>query len=308
MFSRLYVVKDRGVQESLRGFLAPDTPEAVLAGALAVLHSHQDLGAFPACRSLVEKDERSGVRALAAAYLYRFGEEDRAADLAREIAGGDVGSTAFFRIESFLTSAGSVADEILDAFTELLSASNDSSVLSRTARLLGRYRYGKARKRLRELLDHDDRNVAKEALEALASIPGGLEPAALRKLLDAEDPDRRLRAAHALRRMDDLSGFSRVVEVLESGTDAQRTEAARILGGFRIEAAVAPLLDALLDPYPSVRSYAASGLRSVLSSLFPYRRFDLASAGYGYRAPEAERRLAVERIRKWWVEHRSGDW
>ena len=71
---------------------------------------------------------------------------------------------------------------------------------------------------------------------------------------------------------------------------------------------IKPLIEALSDKHTSVRNYAATGLASVLRSLYPYRRFDLQTAGYDYNAPETLRRAAVKRIRTWWTTHRDRDW
>lgn len=83
---------------------------------------------------------------------------------------------------------------------------------------------------------------------------------------------------------------------------------ARILGGFRRDGSVEPLLDALLDTDLTVRSYALTGLTAVLQALFPMRRLNLRTTGYAHSAPEAARRAAVEALRAWWKANRDKDW
>jgi HEAT repeat protein len=308
MLNRVHGVKHPAVRKAVRSLLRPDQDISVISSAVYVLHSQLDRDALAACRELLEKDGRGGVRALAAAYLYRFGEVERAADLAREIRGGKIGSTEYFRIETMLKASSHVAVEILDALADALEEETNASVLARVISLLADFRHRKAIPAIRELLTHENRMVAKAAFDALASIPGALDGGALRPLLDSEDADRRLWAADALRRMDDLIGLPKVIEILKTGTYTQRYEAARILGGFRVAAAVGPLIEALSDEHTSVRNYAATGLAALLRSLYPYRRFDLQAAGYDCNAPEATRRAAAKRIRAWWITHRDRDW
>lgn len=308
MLNRLHGVNHPDVRRAIRGLITADAEVTVISSAFYVLHNQKDRDALALCRELLEKDERGGVRALAAAYLYRFGETERAADLAREIRSGEIGSTEFFRVETMLKASGHVSVEILDALSDALEDETNTSVLSRVISMLADFRYRKAIPAIRKLLAHENRTVAKAAFDALASIPGALDGDSLRPLLNSEDADRRLWAADALRRMDDLTGIGKVIEILAKGTDTQRYEAARILGGFRKAEAVEPLIDALTDGYQSTRSNAANSLRSVLQSLYPYRRFDLKTAGYDYNAPDATRKAAQARIRDWWTNHRDRDW
>jgi HEAT repeat protein len=146
-------------------------------------------------------------------------------------------------------------------------------------------------------MEDGDETVARAAFDALTAA-GALEAAGLRRLL-AGRPPLALRAAEALRRLDDASGLPRVLELAqERGTS--RAEAVRVLGGFRVKEAVPPLLAALEDSELPVRASALTGLQGVLGSLFPYRRLNLQSTGYGTNAPEAQRREGAAKIAAWW--------
>ena len=68
------------------------------------------------------------------------------------------------------------------------------------------------------------------------------------------------------------------------------------------------LLSALGDEDPSVRSYAFSGLGTLLRSLFPYRRLDMTTIRYHPTGPPAERSAAAKRLRSWWAENRGKGW
>jgi HEAT repeat protein len=212
------------------------------------------------------------------------------------------------RVRTLLTSGKSVDPEILSALTDLLGTAENAYVLTRAVEVLAHFRHRAAVPAIRELLGHRDRNLSKAAFDAVVEMGGGFDEETLRPLLGSEDADVRLRAADTLRRMDSPEGFTVVVEVLREGSDLERRDAAEVLGGFRTGEAVPPLLDALLDRSSTVRSQARTSLQLVLGSLFPYRRLDLGSTGYSYTGPDAPRKAAVERIRRWWEENREKDW
>ncbi len=81
-----------------------------------------------------------------------------------------------------------------------------------------------------------------------------------------------------------------------------------MLGGFRTAKAVDPLLGALMDSKISVRANAYNSLSTVLRSLFPYRRLDLASTGYATSGSASARKTAVDAMKAWWAKHRGRDW
>lgn len=308
MLNRLHLVADPGILPPLREMLAPGEDASLLGSVVNLLHQRRDEGAVPAFRKLLSADDRPGVKAMAAAWLYAMGEAERAGTLADLIRGGDLGSSEFLRVKTILVAGKTLDPAVLDALTDLLETDASAWVLTRAVEVLARFRHRAAAAGIRRHLGSKDRYLSRAAFDALAEMGEVPDEAELEALLDSEEPDVRLRAADALRRMDVHVGFSAVVAVLREGTELQRRDAAEALGGFRIPDAVPPLLDALLDPGLSVRSQARTSLAGVLSTLFPYRRLDLASAGYDWSGPEAARKDAVEAIRKWWAANREKDW
>jgi HEAT repeat protein len=308
MLNRLIGTNHPRVTQAVLDVLRPEEEETFLSSALYVLHFQRDDATMPSVRKLLELDERPSVRAMAAAYLYRFGEVERSAELIEALSESGIGSSPFSRVTYFLEQGGRVAPEILDAVAALLATETNVSVLREAIEFLAEMRYRKSLARIRKLLEHRNDMVAKAAFEALIELGGGMDAETLRPLLDAEEVGARLRAADALRRMGDPSGFPVVLAALKEGNDLQRVEALRALGGFPREEAVGPLLDALLDDNLSVRSAAHTSLGQVWRALFPYRRIDLSTAGSVVTADEGERRAAVGRIRAWWEANRDRDW
>ncbi len=308
MLNRLYSADHPRILEAVRTFVRPGEETTILGQALDILANRQDRAAVPPVEALLEKDDRPGVRALAAAWLLRMGDAARAEDLAREIREGKIDVNEFFRVKNLLTNARQVPEVVLEALLGLLESEANTSVLSSAVDLLAKSGYRKAAPVLKRLLTHENRLVAKAAFDALAGFGGILDKETLIPLLTAEDADRRLWASDALRRMDDTSGLGVVTALLREGTPEQRRDAARILGGFADDAAVAPLIDALADEDLSVRSNAQNSLLAVFRALFPYRRLDFASVGWQMNASETARAAAVEKIRAWWSEARRKPW
>ncbi len=308
MFVRLTSLRDEGVQRAVRSILSPDANVAVLGAALSYLASVEDAAAKAPAERLLESSE-VGVRAAAAAFLFRLGDEARAEELAKVLASGEVTYADFSRVHSLLYSVPHLPDAVLDAATKILDAETDRYYLAAVVGFLGQHAYVKAIPALKKLLDHPEASVSKAAFDALSKCPGALAPDDLKGLLSSPDEARRVAAAEALRRIDDLSGLSAAVEVLKSGsTTALRVAAAVVVGGFRSPAAVDALLAALSDPESSVRSVAFSELAQVLPAVFPHRRLDLSSTGFSADAAPAAREAAVAKIRSWWELNRHRDW
>jgi len=89
---------------------------------------------------------------------------------------------------------------------------------------------------------------------------------------------------------------------------AHRRDATRILGNFRVAAAVEPLIAATLDDDTSVRSYSWSALTNTLQTLFPQRRFSLNGRGGGSAGTLAWRTSQAEQLRTWWAREKSAPW
>ncbi len=306
MVGQLYGLREEKVLAAVRSLLRPEASPEVLAASLTLLQGVGDEGSVPPARALLAAPSLS-VRTLGAAFLLAMGDESVTDDLATAVASGELVYADFMRVAALLTKAPRCPDKVLDAIVALAESEPTGYSLPLLANTLGHFGYPKAVPWLRKLLDHADAYVSKAAFEALSKIPGALTPEVTKGLLTAKDETRRVAAAEALRRADDLSGLSAVIDVLEHGTTA-RADAARALGAFRSRAAVAPLIAALLDADASVRAGAYNALVSCLGTLFPYRRVDLASTGYVTTAPPEARAAAVARLRAWWDAHKDGPW
>lgn len=306
MLGALYGVRDERVLVAIRALLRADAPPEVLGAALYQLHGIPDTGARKAATSLLEAPSL-GVRALAAAYLLGLGDEDKADALAAALASGDLPYADFVRVENLLTRAPRCPEKVLDALVALLESGPKGYHLPTVIGLLGEFAHLKAVPVLRKLLDDEQAAVSKAAFEALSKIPDALTPEVTKSLLQAKDEARRISAAEALLRTDDLSGLPAVVDVLAHGTVA-RADAARALGAFRSRAAVEPLIDALLDADLTVRANAYNSLSTLFRFLYPYRRLDLATLGYVSTASPDVRSASVTRLRSWWAAHKDGGW
>lgn len=306
MIGQLYSVRDAKVLAALRGFLKADVSPEILGAALTQLNTASDDGATKAVTALLEAPSAS-VRALAAAFLLRRGDEAMAEPLATVLASAELPYIDFLRIHALLTRAPRCPEKVLAGLLALVEAEPKGYALSLVIGLLGEYAYAKAVPILTKLLDREDVTVSKASFEALSKIPGALTPDVTKTLLEAKDETRRISAAEALRRLDDLSGLPAVIDVLKRGTVA-KADAARALGLFRSRAAVEPLIDALSDADLTVRANAYNSLSSLLVLLFPYRRLDLSSVGYTTTAAADARDAAVRRVRAWWDAHKNAGW
>jgi HEAT repeat protein len=308
MIYRLSSIREPKVYEAVRKFVVPGARVMAMGAALNMLSNVKDRGSIKTVAKLME-DDRAGVKAMAAAWLYRMGDVTWAKELTAALRTGEVGSSEFSRVYSLLYSVPALPEDVLAAMAELLAVEDqNSSVLMNAIRLLSKSRYRKATGAIRKLLDHRISSVSKAAFDALLALEGGLDAEAVRPLLESDDVEKRLMGADALRRLNDHSGLPIVLTILEKGEANDRAEAARVLGGFRVPAAVEPLLTALSDRNSTVRMRASYALTPVLGSLFPYRRFNLAATGYSYGATPEANRAAIAVIRAFWEEHKDADW
>jgi HEAT repeat protein len=309
MVNRIYALREPRVLAVLRGMLTPGVQPSLLGSVLWALRTDPDASTLAVCRRLLTDDERADARFLAALFLFQAGETQRLGDVVAALATGQVTTIAFGRMRSFLQVGRlSAPPALLEAATALVAADTEPNLLRAVIQFLADARHHAVVPRLQKLVAHENALVSKAVFEALAELGGGFEADALRPLLTGGDPQRRVAAADILRRMDDPSGLEAVIDVLRTGQDAERADAARVLGLFRLRAAVDPLLDALLDDSVLVRGNALRALDLLLRNLFPYRRLDLVAAGYLASDGAAERRAAAARIRAWWDAHRGGDW
>jgi HEAT repeat protein len=308
LLMRVTSVRDPDVQEAVRGFLASGQAPEVIEAATYDVYLVRDAQAVAPLRALLAHDD-VGVRAVAAGCLLVLGQVSAADALAAAIAAGGIPGGPLYKVKTFLDQARPAPVAVLEAIRARLPEETDAFALRVLVQILGDHAYGRAAPDLRRLLDHRDAQVSKAAFEALSRIPGGVTADAMRRLLQSGDDARRLAAADALRRADDLSGFPAVVSILASGTKlTDRAEAARVLGGFRSARAVPPLLDALGDASSAVRANALNSLGTVLRTIFPYRRLDLGRTGYSASGPADRRAAGLQAIRAWWKAHASSDW
>lgn len=309
MLNRLYDMREERVLKVVRGMLEPGIQPSLLGSLLWALRMNPDAATLDACRRLAETDERADARCLLAVFLFQAGEAKRLDDIVEALRTGEVTSIVFSRMRSLFQAARlSIPPEVLEAATGLVEAGTEPILLRTVIQFLADAHHRAVVPRLQKLVAHENALVSKAVFEALAELGAGFEADALRPLLTGGDLDRRVAAANILRRMDDLSGLEAVIDVLRTGKDTERSEAARVLGFFRVRAAVDPLLDALMDEDALVRGNALRAVDQLWRNLFPYRRLDLVAAGYLANDGESERRAATARIRAWWDAHRNGDW
>lgn len=306
MLSALYGVRDPRVLAAVRGLLKPDAPVEVLGAALNQLRGAQDAASAAAVTGFLAAPA-AGVRALAATYLLTLGDEARADVLATALDTGEVGFAELNRVETMLAQTPRVPDVLLDALTTMAGRETNLASLLVAIRLLGRYGYVKAAPVLQKLLDREEPAVSGAAFDALSKLPGAMTPDVVKALLETKDEARRVSAAEALRRGDDLSGLPAVIDVLRHGKTA-RMQAATALGSFRSRAAIDPLVEALVDPDLAVRAAAYNALTRVLTLLFPYRRLDLSKVGYTTTATPDALAAGQARIKAWWDAHKDGSW
>lgn len=308
VLGRLYGNTDPVVQKALRTRVTVASPSSILTRALECLATSSSRETTPAVREVAAKGDEARA-AIAAAWLLRFGDDEYAKPLADGLRKGVVKSGDFMYVSQWLEKADFVPPGVLDALVERLGTETEGYTLARIAKVLGAARHAGAVPALRKLLESTDSTASLGAFDALLLIPGGLDRDAVKARLTSTDPNLRVAAADALRRTDDFSGLPVVIEVLRTPGNAQRWKAAQALGDFRVDGAVEPLLEAMTCDDSSTRSYAASSLGSVLRTLFPYRRIDIASLGYRYDGTDAAARAqAVEALRKRWTEHRERAW
>ncbi len=209
MVNRLYSLTDERIRRALFGLLDAEAPVTLLGAVLQALQYPEHEPSKEAVRAFLARAEKPEARLLAAAFLYRFGDETKKADIAEALASGEITSTAFYRLKTFLSQAGHVATEILDAAAALLATEENAYTCRAAVELLADFGHRKALPAIQKLADHEDANLAKAVFEAVVVLGGGIEKATLVSLLAHESLDRRVAAAELLRRMDDNSRAGR---------------------------------------------------------------------------------------------------
>ena len=298
MLGLLRGLKDARITEAVRALLVVGTPPAVLGDALYHLLVIGDSGSRPrvsALRSDAALDPAS--RRVCTAWLLALGDESMSSAVALDLSAGGVG--ALSTLSRFLEEAPQLGDEALAAIADLAESSASSGSAQIAIRLLARQAGPKQVRALETLVGHKDPLVAKAALDALQKRGVTIPRATLLTLLTSSEPGRALAAADALRRADDDAGFARLME-LARADGKERAEAVRVLAQFRRHEAFLVLFDALESSEVLVRSAAELGVGALLTNLYPYRRFDLATTGYSARATPEVRAAGLAKIRAWW--------
>ncbi len=324
--------KDDGLVAALAASVVVDADDETIRET-AYVFDGADIAGADASFEALHAAARAGVRAVAAAFLRARGHDSDAA-LAAAFRAGEIPSSDTYFIQGVLTdaSASPPGPDVVLAIVDGTRATENASNLRAIVQLLGRLSDRRALPRLRELAEHETATVAKAAADAVAQITGtkpaigssatptdAADTTALTEMLTKRDRDglaawltdkdatRRLSAADALRRMDDHVGLPQVLDEVVCENAVHRRSAVQILGKFRVSESVAPLIEALLDPDSTVRSYARSGLQATLSTLFPNRRFSLSGRGRGVDTESARTREAAL-LHEWWAAAQSAAW
>jgi HEAT repeat protein len=215
----------------------------------------------------------------------------------------EANSLQLSRASKFLQRAENVSAKLLELFAKRLEDETNVSVQSTLIRILGEQRFFKARKAIEKLIESENSMVSGAAFDALAKLGGATDTDLLRRLLNSQNNSLVVRAAEALRRLDDETGLPALQKIARAaGSD--RISALDALGGFRRAEVVDLLLDAMADSDGNVRSTAERSLGMVLRGLFPYRRIDIARTGYAAHANAAARQQGLAQLREWWTQRK----
>ncbi len=301
MLQHVFLVKEPRLTAAVRAWITPET-EAWLLGD--VLYHLRSVGDPEARAKAVELAAATGLapeaRAVCAAFLLALGDDAQGRTLAELLANDD--GQLFSRLQRFFLGAPRLPEELVAAVAGIAERSSVPAYAQMALSVLGQHAGAKQIPVLERLLDSPNLLVAKSALEALQKRGVSVPHDSLVRMLGAPEPLRALSAADALRRIDDPSGFARVLEIVRAG-GADKAEAVRVLAKFRRKECLAPLVDALEDADAAVRMAAEQGLITLLPDLFPYRRFDLATSGYSAQAAPAQRAAGAQKIRDWCTAH-----
>lgn len=292
----LVSIRDPQLAAVIRGWLQPGAPGPLVTMTLQRLLDIEqgrseatEAAVLPLCNA-----EDNAVRAAALAFLVQSAGGEHGRALAQLL---QAEPDRFWQVRTLLEGHDRLPAVLLPSITYALAHVRNRYEIAPTAALLRGQAPGEAVSALRKLLAHDNAEVRAGALEALVSIPGGLDHKLLRELLHGDALEQRLVAADVLNRMDDPSGLPVVLELLPR-SGKSKAEATRVLAKFRSRQVVPVLLDLLQDGELSVREAAWAGLQQTLRALLPYRRFAFDQSGYDPKRPDP---TAVQRLCDWWA-------
>lgn len=307
MLRRISKIRIPRVRDEVIGLLVPNMNLSVLSAALTYLAIEK----VDAPRTVGRLEKVLGSaklhvngRLLSAAYLIWRGHPEHSTVCAKTLA---TVPKVWWPVWRYLKKTRHLDKAMLAALAQHAEKTADIDSLTNTLRILIPRKHAGLVRTLRKIGSKRDKKVqalAELAYQKLADIPDQLKPKELRGLFTDNPAWLSLFAAETLRRQDDDCGLQTVLELV-GRPGPHRPEAIRVLGGYRYDEVVDPLVAALSDPAVEVRSRALTALGTVLANLFPYRRLDLRSTGYKPAAAPKLQQAAVGKIRAWWEERRQ---
>jgi HEAT repeat protein len=306
MVRRLTGIDHPEVLAAVREMLVPGMHFSILAAVIDFAWANKDPLAVPAIEKLLRLKTTAGTaRGLCAAFLVARGRLAHAAMLGQTLSRLSAVSTLIW---NYLDRARRLQHTVLHGVAGHAAKTKNITSLRRALKVLRTREYRGLMPTLREVANRQNEKLAKVAFKILAEMPDQLKPKELREMLQSEKPWLALFAAETLRRRDDPVGLPRTLQLVarkDRMMNKYRVEAIRVLGGFRTNKVVQPLIDLLRHRVPGVRSRAYSSLQYVLRDLFPYSRFDFKTTGYKPWGKSAQREAAVRTIQAWWDENKS---
>ena len=298
MLTRVYHINNERVLSAVQGCLLPSRPINVLDPALRTLQRFKVTAAIPRVEEVLKDPGLAAEpRALCVAFLVGMGVSSHSATCAKAIA--EIKNLS--GVLTLLRDAAHLEEVVLAAILEFAEGKKGANV-RQVLELLAKHNYRPAVPAIREMLESDNEQISKAAFGALMRIADGLDVKQLRRMITDSSDTVTLAAADALRRMDDSSGLTRVIE-LTKAKGRIRLEAFNVLGRYRDRRVVPVLLLALQDPDRNVYTRAFRGIQTVFKARFPYRKFDFSQRGYVLGPSPIQRRGVAEQLRAWWQDH-----
>jgi hypothetical protein len=306
MVKRVQGITNPEVLAAIRENLTPGVNRRLLTAVLDSMWRTQDSQGIGIVEKLLRHRKTTvSAQGLCAAYLVARGGHVHGPALAKILADAQAISTS---IRTYVERIRRPTHVVLDGLTAHVRKTKKILSMRWALDFLRKNHHRNLLPLLRETTLRKNETIARTALAILAQNPEDLPPKDLRKMLASEKPIVALFAAKQLRRRDDLSGFPRALELAkreDKDMDKYRVEAVKVLGGYREDRAVQPLIDLLKNKNASVRSTAVKQLNYVLADLFPYRRFDFSKTGYTATGSAMKRRAGIETIQKWWDDNKD---
>ena len=296
LLGRLWGVRDPQVLAQVRAMAEPGEEAATAGEALWTLLVAEDGGMQRRAAELWQDPRTAAWKAQLGAYLVACGDPRAGDALAGELR---TNPASVWTMSRFLDKAPSLPPPLLAALAELAKGADQGHAIAALG-LLGTFGEAKQLETVGELLSSPSVQLAKAALQALLKRVDWLPKGKLKGMLSSPDPELAIAAADALRRMDDHSGLERVLQ-LAAQDGPQRYAAVTALGAYRLPRCIPALLDAMEAQDQPVRTQAGQGVASTLQAMHPYRRFDLAAAGWNAGGAPAERAAALAKLRAWWA-------